>query len=281
MCQCGTGGRRVAYRGGVRVAAVQLLSGLDLAANRRRAAETVAAAAGDGAGLVVLPEAAMCAFGSPSFDLARVAEPLDGPFVACLQGAAQRSGATVVAGMFERCSEPHKAFNTAVAVGPGGLLAAYRKIHLFDALGARESDRLVAGEPEAPGTFPAGAWQVGLMTCYDLRFPELARARCDAGASVLCVPAHWYPGPGKEMVWETLVAARAIESTAYVVAAGKPMPEGVGRSRVVDPAGAVLGALPSTGEGQVSAELSLERLDAVRAALPLLEHRRFRVEPDR
>lgn len=266
----------------MRVAAVQLVSGLDPAGNRRLVAERVAAAAGAGAELVVLPEATMCSFGDPSFDLAAVAEPLDGAFVETLHAAAATHGITVVAGMFERSAEPHRAYNTAVAIGPSGLLASYRKIHLFDALGATESDRLVAGDPEKDVvTFPLGPWQVGLMTCYDLRFPELARALCDAGADLLCLPAHWYAGPGKAEVWETLVAARAIESTAYVVAAGKALPEAVGRSRVVDPAGVVLATLGGDEQGDAVADLSAQRLAEVRAALPLLEHRRFRVTPGR
>jgi predicted amidohydrolase len=270
------------YRYGVRVAAVQLTSGLDPAGNRAAVLDRVALAADGGAALVVLPEATMCTFGDPSFDLASVAETRDGPFVDALHQAAARHRVTVVAGMFERSAEPHRAFNTVVAVGPHGLVAAYRKIHLFDALGARESDRLVAGDPEKDvATFEVEGWRVGLMTCYDVRFPELARALADGGATVLCVPAHWFPGPGKAEVWETLVAARAIENTAYVVGAGKPAPEAVGRSRVVDPAGVVLAALGDAEQGCALAELSTERLAEVRAALPLLEHRRFRVEAGR
>jgi deaminated glutathione amidase len=266
----------------MRVAAVQMAVGLEPERNRAIVAQRVAAAAGAGGDLLVLPEATMCGFGDPSFDLAGVAEPLDGPFVQGLHQAARRHGVTVVAGMFERAPRPHRAYNTAVAVGPEGLLAAYRKIHLFDALGARESDRLVPGDPEKDVvTFTLDGWQVGIMTCYDLRFPELARALSDAGATVLCVPAHWYPGPGKAQVWETLVDARAIENTAYVVAAGKPMPEAVGRSRVVDPAGGVLASLSDTEEGAAVAEVTRDRLSEVRSALPLLDHRRFRVEAGR
>lgn len=266
----------------MRVAAVQFATGLDPAENRRLATERIAAAADAGAELLVLPEATMCSFGDPAFDLASVAEPLDGPFVGAIRAAAGRHHVTVVAGMFERSAEPHRAYNTAVAVGPDGVLASYRKIHLFDALGGAESERLVPGDPEKDVvTFPLGGWQVGLMICYDLRFPELARALCDAGATLVCLPAHWYPGPGKAEVWETLVAARAIENTAYVVAAGKPMPDAVGRSRVVDPGGAVLAALGGAEEGSAVADLSPARLAEVRTVLPLLEHRRFRVEPGR
>ena len=83
-------------------------------------------------------------------------------------------------------------------------------------------------------------WRLGLMTCYDLRFPELARALVDAGAEVLVVPAAWVAGPRKVDHWRTLVRARAIENTVYVVAAAQPAPRYAGHSMVVDPLGDVL-----------------------------------------
>jgi deaminated glutathione amidase len=269
--------------GTVRAAAVQLATSLDVEENRRAVVRHVGAAADDGAELIVFPEATMCAFGPGSFDLASVAEALDGPFVETLVAGARRSGATVVAGMFERSADPRRVHNTVVAAGPGGLLGAYRKVHLFDALGACESDRVAAGDPVADGvlTFAVGDLVVGVMTCYDLRFPEMARVLVDAGATVLALPAHWYNGPGKAAVWEALVRARAIESTAYVVAACKPEPECVGRSMVVDPAGEVLAALGGAGDGLAAAGLSGARVAEVRSALPVLEHRRYRVVPGR
>ncbi len=278
--------------GTVRVAAVQVATGFDLAENRRLVAGRLRAAAEGGATLVVLPEAAMCTFGDVGFDLSSVAEPLDGPFVSVLAQGAARHGCVVVAGMFEQVPAagpgvpgrdprrpPERVFNTAVVVGPDGLVAAYRKLHLFDALGARESDRVAGGDP-AGGvvTVPLDDDLVlGVMTCYDLRFPEMARALVDRGATVIALAAHWYNGSGKAAVWETLVRARAIESTAYVVAAGKPEDEAVGRSMVVDPLGEVLVELGGKEEDIAFADVSPGRVSAVRRMLPVLEHRRFDV----
>ena len=281
----------------MRVAAVQVATGLDLVENRRLVADRLRAAAEEGATLVVFPEATMCSFGDADFDLSSVAEPLDGPFVSALAEGAARHGCVVVAGMFEqvlgavlraapgaapgrdRGRGAGRVFNTAVVVSPEGLVAAYRKLHLFDALGARESDRVVAGDPARGAvTTPLGDDLVlGVMTCYDLRFPELARALVDRGATLIALGAHWYDGPGKAEVWETLVRARAIESTAYVVAAGKPEDEGVGRSMVVDPLGEVLVELGGEEEDVAFADVSSARVSAVRRVLPSLEHRRFDV----
>jgi predicted amidohydrolase len=264
----------------VRAAAVQVTTSLDVADNRLLVASLVAVAADDGAELVVFPEATMCAFGPLTFDLRTVAEPLDGPFVSSLAALASRYGLTVVAGMFEPADDPQRVFNTVVAVGPSGVLAAYRKLHLFDAMGGRESIRVAPGDPAAVKVFPVGPCSVGVMTCYDLRFPELSRALVDQGATVLCVPAHWYNGPGKAAVWETLVRARAIENTAYVVAACKPEDECVGRSSVIDPMGDVLAAAGGKEDGVVvTAEVTPERVAAVRRLLPVLEHRRYAVSP--
>lgn len=279
------------------MAAVQVATSTDLEENRRLVGAHVGAAAREGASLVVFPEATMCTFGGPSFDLTAVAEPLDGPFVQAMRAAAARHGVTVVAGMFERASasgrelEDRRPFNTVVVAGPDGeLLGAYRKLHLFDALGAKESARMRAGDPATGVTTfhfggragigeRGGEMTAGVMTCYDLRFPEMARALVDRGAMLLVVPAHWYAGPEKREVWETLVRARAIESTAYVVAAGKPAPEGVGRSMVVDPAGVVCTVLEEAGDGVAIADVEASEVAHVRAVLPVLEHRRFDVAP--
>jgi deaminated glutathione amidase len=269
----------------VKAAVVQLSSSLDTAANRAAAARAVRTAAAAGAELVVLPEATMSGFGSPATDLAALAEPLDGPFVAALTEAAAETGTTVVAGTFEPVPGDTRVSNTLVLVGPGGLRGAYRKVHLYDALGWRESDRVRAGEPGPENTpvVSVGELEVGVLTCYDLRFPESARSAVDAGATVLAVPAAWVAGEHKLGHWQTLVAARAIENTVYVLAAAQPGPTYTGHSAIIDPFGVVLGTLGAAeGSGEpamVLAELSAARVDEARDALPVLRHRRFASGP--
>jgi predicted amidohydrolase len=225
----------------------------------------------------------MCAFGAPESDLVPHAEPLDGPFVTSLVDAASATSTTVVAGMFEAAGGG--VYNTVVVVSAGGVVARYRKLHLFDALGWRESDQLRAGDPDAANlcVSPLGDLTLGVMTCYDLRFPELARVLVDAGGTVLAVPAAWVAGPRKADQWGDLLRVRAIENTAYVVAAAQPGPQYSGHSMVIDPLGepvAVLDAETDGGDGALAiADIDAETVARVRAKLPVLEHRRFVVRP--
>jgi predicted amidohydrolase len=164
-------------------------------------------------------------------------------------------------------------YNTLVVVGPdGGLLASYRKIHLYDAFGYVESQRLIPG-PVAPVTFGVGDARFGLMTCYDLRFPELAAALVDAGADALLVPAAWLAGPHKVDHWSTLLRARAIETTSYVVAAGQCGSHYVGTSVVLDPMGLTVATLADE-PGTAVAAIDLQRVAEVRKVNPTLKNRR-------
>lgn len=257
---------------------VQTASSYDKAANRDLVTRVVAEAAQGRPDLVVLPEAMMSDFAVDGESVADAAEPLDGEFVATLRKAAVEHGVAVVAGMFERSCDQNRPYNTLLAVGADGvLLGAYRKIHLYDAFGYKESDQLTAGDV-APVVIQVGDHTLGLMTCYDLRFPELSRALVDAGAEVLVVPAAWVRGPLKEHHWTTLLTARAIENTCYVAAAAQNGKKYCGLSQVVDPQGI---ALASVGEsdGQAYAEVSAERLTDVRKRNPSLQNRRYSVTP--
>jgi len=251
----------------LRVALVQQAADLDPAVNRSRVAELVP----EGADLVVLPEAFARDFGAAGSDVSAFAEPVDGPFATEVDKVAAERGTTVVAGIFEPGEDPGRPFNTLVMRGAAE--AEYRKIHLYDSFGYRESDRLTAG-PLEPVVVEVGGFALGLMTCYDLRFPEMARALVDRGAEVLVVPAAWVAGPRKVDHWRTLVRARAIENTVYVVAAAQPGPRYSGHSLVVDPLGDVL-AEAGDGPETVTATLEREALAEARRTNPSVANRRM------
>jgi predicted amidohydrolase len=155
----------------------------------------------------------------------------------------------------------------------GGAHADYRKIHLYDSFGYRESDVLAPG-PWEPLTVEIGGTTVGVMTCYDLRFPELARALVDRGAEVLVIPAAWVAGPRKVDHWTTLLRARAIENTVFVVGVGQPGPRYTGHSMVVGPLGDVL---VEAGEeaATLRAVLDLASVAEARRTNPSLANRRL------
>ncbi|MFE4230087.1 carbon-nitrogen hydrolase family protein [Arthrobacter sp. NPDC056886] len=261
----------------VNIAVAQFAPGLDKQQNEKDIAELVSEAAQLGARLVVLPEYAM--FTAPSMDgsFLDTAEPLSGPFVTGLSELARELSIFVVAGINEELEGGEQISNTLVAVGPqGGVVAIYRKLHLYDAFGYQESALVRPGEIEAPETFEIDGISFGMQTCYDLRFPEVTRRIVDAGAQVLLLPAEWVPGPLKEDHWTTLLRARAIENTIYVAAADQCAPTGAGNSMIVDPMGVVLASLGEQ-KAVATAELTEERLRTVRLKNPALELRRFTI----
>ena len=252
------------------------------AVNLDRVRDAAASAAAQGARLVVFPEGTQASF---SVSLRAVAEPLDGPFCGGLADIARSAGIALIAGVFEPAPDG-RVFNTLVGYdADGGLAAVYRKIHLFDALGYRESDHVAPGN-EAVVAQLAGL-RIGFMTCYDVRFPELARTLAADGADLLVLPADWAAGLFKEEHWVTLVRARAIENTIWVAAAGQVpdpaeaatrAPTGIGRSMLVDPMGVVrmdLGPAAGLGTGDVDTDLTR----SVRAVLPSLANRRPDMQP--
>jgi predicted amidohydrolase len=261
----------------VNVAVAQFAPGNDKQENLELITRLVGEAADRGAEVVVLPEYAMYTVPVMDERFVTSAEELDGEFVTALRGLAKDREVTLVAGINEALPGGQRISNTLVAAGPDGAITAlYRKLHLYDAFGFRESDLVQPGEIAPPETFEIGGFVFGLQTCYDLRFPEVTRRLVDAGVTALLLPAEWVPGPLKENHWTTLVRARAIENTIYVAAAGQSAPTGSGNSLIVDPMGVVVASL---GEqvGTAVGELSADRLAEVRAKNPALELRRFTV----
>jgi len=262
----------------VAVAVAQFAPAASRAANLEAIAELTARAASRGARIVLFPEYSSYFIDPFDESLAANAEPLDGAFTRALTELAADHGVTIAAGLLETGSDDPRVRNTVVAVDGGGVRAVYRKLHLYDAFGQRESDWVQPGDIDSPQTIVVDGMTFALMTCYDLRFPEVARTLADAGADVVLVAAEWVRGPLKEHHWRTLLQARAIENTLFVAAADHPPPLGVGHSLVIDPQGVPMAAV-GTGTDVAVAHLDADAIARVRRVNPALALRRFRVEP--
>lgn len=238
-------------------------------ASIRGAAET---AARNGSDLLVLPEGCMATHQHLA-DVRGSAEPVTGPFVTALADLAAEYGIWMLGGVWE--SDGGATYNTQVGISPvDGAVATYRKVHLYDAFGFRESEFVTPAAVPAPAVLDCGFAKVGMITCYDLRFPESARLVVDAGADVLAVPAAWIPGANKVEHWVTLARARAIENTVFVLGADQPLPVGVGHSLVVNPSGDVVAELGSAA-GTLTVDIDVEAISSERQRNPSLANRRL------
>lgn len=264
----------------LRVAALQMCSQLDRAANVARATELVEEAAAQGAKLVVLPEM-FPAYGALK-QIALLAETMPGETSEAMAALARRLGITLVAGSIaEKAGVGEKIFNTSLTFGPAGqLISRYRKIHLpdiaFPGTSLRESDCVQPGEEPIVAATPVG--RLGHAICYDLRFPELFRRLGDDGAEILLLPSAFTHKTGSAH-WHVLIRARAIENQAFVIAPNQcgehgDTPATYGHSLIVDPWGRVLADAGDAREAVITADLDLHELAEIRRQLPCLTHRR-------
>jgi predicted amidohydrolase len=261
--------------------AVQMTSTADRVRNLDAAVRLVGEAASLGAKLVGLPE--NVAYMGPEEGRLAGAETLEGPTISAMRELARKRSLFILAGSIaEKVDHPTKTANTSVLIADdGSIVAAYRKIHLFDVNipdGARyaESEVVVPGDKAVVAPTPLG--RIGLTVCYDLRFPELYRKLAGLGAEVLTIPSAFTLFTGKDH-WEVLVRARAIENLAYVLAPAQvgrhsSTRQTFGNAMVVDPWGVVLARCPD-GEGVCVAPFKRERLERVRQELPALKHRKL------
>jgi len=265
----------------MKIAAVQMVSTTHVGDNLERAERLVGEAARAGAELVALPEW-FCLVAANERDKLAIAEPAgDGPIQRMLGSAAREHAVWLIGGTLPIASPgAPRARNACCVYAPDGRLAArYDKLHLFRYRGAREDlDESRTLEPgEQPQSVQAGALRVGLSICYDLRFPELYRALMTPPCDLLAVPSA-FTYPTGQAHWELLLRARAVENQCYVLAPAQGGRHESGRrtwghSMIVDPWGEVL-VSRAEGEGVLVAEVERQRLDAVRAQLPALQHRR-------
>jgi len=227
------------------------------------------------ADLVILPEYSMYDIvGLNPKDLVGIAEPIDGPFINGLAEVAREYSTYLIAGIIEK--EGGKVFNTAVTISPGGyVVSKYRKVHLFDAYGFRESDYFVAGDEPSP-VIDLGKAKVATAICFDIRFPELFRRYALAGAELVAIPSAWFKGPLKEETLAFLARARAHENTVYIALSVQYSEHFTGRSMVVDPLGVVVADL-GIGEKYVEVPIDMDYIDQVRKTLPVLKLRREEV----
>ncbi len=266
----------------MKVAALQMTSGPDVAANLAQAAALLEEAARRGAQLAALPEN-FSFMGLKDADKRAVAEPDGrGPVQDFLAASARRLKLWIVGGTtpLQGGADGRVAAASLVYDAEGARVARYDKIHLFDvdlpgrAESYRESANVTPGAIPAVLDTPVG--RLGLSVCYDVRFPELYRHLSAAGAQLLSVPAA-FTAPTGRAHWETLLRARAIENLCYVIA---PAQSGIhpsgretyGDSMIVDYWGRVLSRVPR-GRGCAVAEVDLARQTSVREGFPALTHR--------
>ena len=262
----------------MRIAVAQFAPTANVEANLENVRLYVDAAAARGAQLVVFPEYSAFFTGRLNEEMTASAESVEGVFVSGLRLAAAQANVVVVAGFLEAADDAAGLpSNAVVAISQEGeLLCAYDKIHLYDAFTAKESDVLAPGKVGQRAVFESNGFKFGIQTCYDLRFPEITRTHVDAGAEVIVIPAQWVPGPQKVEHWETLLRARAIENTVYVIGADQASPSGVGHSMAFGPDGQCLVRAGDEAE-LLLLDLDAESIRSVRTINPSLRLRRFHV----
>jgi nitrilase len=255
----------------------------DVRQNLEAARELIGSAAARGAKLVVLPENFSFLGPQDADRLAAAEQPGRGPAQDFLAEQARTLGIWIVGGTIPIIAGYGRVHSRSLLLDPDGArVAEYDKIHLFDvsvpdAAGEtyRESATTVPGSAVTVAPTPFG--RLGMIVCYDLRFPALFHRLGVTGMDILAVPAAFTVPTGR-VHWQPLLQARAIESLSYVVASAQCGEHGGGRqtyghSVILSPWGEVLGELP-VGPGIVSVELDMIKLKEIRAKFPALEHRR-------
>ncbi len=251
----------------MRVAAAQIdcVPG-SVSANLDAMVREVEKAAREGCDLVVFPELADVGYDLPL--AVQHASDWQSEPVGRLREAAQQQNIAIVAGVSER--EGESVYNSAAVIDSDGELAdSYRKLHLFSPLPADEPRFFAPGD--ARGAVYLNGWRVGIAICYDLRFPESFRDLSSDPADLLIVCSAW---PAVRAAhWKTLLAARAIENQAYVVAANRVGTDAgltfAGSSLIASPTGEMLAQADDCAETLIHADISRDALRRARAAIPV------------
>ena len=261
-----------------KAAIVQMKSSVDKELNLVHSLKLINEAAKKKARLICFPEFQM-AYSPPeqkSESLHKIAEKISGNFVSTLSNSAKQNRINIVATLYEIINtndKNHKVFDTGVIINElGKLQSIYRKVHLYDALGFKESKKLLAGSIiEKPSKTSVG--KLGLLICYDMRFPEISRILTVNGANILVSPSAWVAGFMKREHWEIMVRARAIENGVYVLAPNQVGNIYCGHSMAIDPFGSTIVDMENR-EGIEFIDIDSSKIDTTRRTLPLLMNRR-------
>jgi len=258
-----------------KIAVVQMKADTDKKNNLKKILKYISQAASKGSALCTFPEFMMCYTPSSQSakELADIAEKISGEFVSSISEAAKQNSIQVVGTLYEKSPKPNRVYDTSFLLDKNGkLISKYRKIHLYDALGFKESAKLYPGS-SITKPVKTNAGKMGMMICYDLRFPEMSRMLASSGSEILVVPSAWVKGKMKEEHWLTINKTRAIENGCYVISPDQVGNVYCGRSLVVDPYGKILLDMKKR-EGIGVVNISLDEVKQVRNKLPLLQNRR-------
>jgi len=259
----------------MKVAVVQFKASTNKDENLKKIISYIEKAASKNATLCAFPEFMMLYTKSSqtSKELASLSETIKGNFISGISKAAKENHIQVVGSFYEKSSKKNRVYDTSFVINNlGKVVSTYRKIHLYDALGFKESNKMMPGSKIAkPVATSIG--KIGMMICYDLRFPEMSRALAVAGSEVLIAPSAWVKGPMKEEHWITLNKTRAIENGCYVIAPDQVGNIYCGRSLVVDPYGKILLDMKKK-QGIGFVDVDLKKVKQTRKILPLLKNRR-------
>jgi predicted amidohydrolase len=264
-----------------RVALVQFKADTNKYKNLTKILNYIKEASKKGAELCAFPEFMMCYTPSSQspMELANLAETISGEFVSEISECAKQNSIQVIGTLYEKSPKLNKVYDTSFLVNKTGKVRSkYRKIHLYDALGMKESKKLYPGS-KIVKPIKTTIGKLGMMICYDLRFPEMARTLASEGSEFLVVPSAWVKGEMKEEHWITINKTRAIENGCYVIAPDQVGNIYCGRSLVVDPYGKILLDMKKK-QGLGIVDVSSEKIKQVRKKLPLLQNRRTDIYAD-
>jgi predicted amidohydrolase len=260
------------------VAAAQLKTSDNKDENINKVIRQIDIAAEEGATLVAFPETSISSHKLDNNARFREAEPLDGPLLRTITEKARASKIYVAFGFIEKAGT--EIYNSVALVSGNGILTTYRKLHLFDAFSFKESERYKPGSTLPEVVEIPGLGRTSIITCYDLRFPELARILALRGCQLLLVPTAWEMGTLKEEHWQILLKARAMENCMYVIGPAQVGNRFCGRSMIVDPMGVVLRDAGEI-EGVITAKVDESRIKHALDVLGPIRNRRpdiYRIE---